>query len=217
MLRLLSTQYFPKGIKTLTMPGLRWVFERQLLHNREGKKFSEQSRRPRKTYLACIEKEEELFRVAFKLMPGFTHGVVDIDPAPYATTTVRTYHIQRFHRADALTLMNYYVANESFDHSFHFVWLDFTGQLSMKRLIVIRRFWQKFIYTGGYLAITSQNGRWSGELLESIKQSGSIESTVHSYLGGRLIDDATLRYTGGHGTSMSHIVLQQLDHAQDDS
>ncbi len=129
-----SRREFPQGLSILTMPSLRWSFERALLKMREGANYQEADR-PRRTFICALEREEDLYRLGMLGMPGSQH-LLSFTQADFATTTCYTPAVVRFHRCEFEALAG--IPGPPFDAA----WLDFTGNLPARRLQAIQYLWE---------------------------------------------------------------------------
>jgi hypothetical protein len=164
---------WPTGLSILTLPGANWNFERQLLGIREVKRFFEKGNkheaRSDNTHICAIEQDESIFRYAIKKMPGIHRGLACLAPAEWATATVRTYSIARFHRC------SFEVFAQCNNHDFDAAWLDFSGTITMSRMEAIKQFWP---YIRWRLTITACLGRYPQSVKETM-QSQNCATLVH--------------------------------------
>lgn len=150
ILRALSKRVWPRGLTVLTMPGLNWTFERQLLHNREragalkrGKLHS--------TFISSIESDEAIYRASLKDMPGLVATLVDLPPPDCATRSLRTGLIQGYHRC---AFEDYAYVNRAVLDA---AWIDFNGPITQQRLDALIELWNKRIRY--MLVVTAMRGR----------------------------------------------------------
>lgn len=137
----------------LTMPGIFFVFEALLLAKRERNRvFRDKRRRPEKTYITCLEREEEIYRAGFRYMPGLSHGYVKhVDTVPGAKHSYQTPFIFRYHQT---TFEDYATLGVKYDAAF----LDFNGPITWKRCAAIRAFCR--LSKPRILVVNSMNGRY---------------------------------------------------------
>lgn len=194
VLRAFSPRYFVKGLSILTMPGLYWTFERELLQMREANRMRRR-RAPGRTFIASLESDEAIYRASFKFMPGKEgdargHGIAVLPAYPGATTTVRTPMIQRYHRCTFEDYVDNMQPSEHFDGA----WLDFTGQLTERRVSSIQRFWIN--HCRSCLVVTGLNGRTSAEITEEVKRAGTMTRYLDRQLpGARCVNAISYRDT----------------------
>ena len=100
VLRLFTKERWPTGLSIVTMPGIGWEFERMLLLMRERRKraLGDGGKRPERTYICALEREEGIYRAALKTMPGVRHSLVQLPAKADAPLCFRTYAITRFYR-----------------------------------------------------------------------------------------------------------------------
>lgn len=170
VLDLFTIGQFPKGLTILTMPSIRWSFERSLLQARESRNIFNKARRPHRTYICSIERDEGIYRTALTTMPGIEHGLIQLDAPSYATTAYRTYYITRFYRCtfEDLADMSDFVHDAA--------WLDFNGPITLHRLEKIRNFWQYRLKKR--LVITSLRARYDIETTDILKKCGGLSNLL---------------------------------------
>ena len=174
VLRLFSPKMYPKGLSILTMPSMFWLFERGLLGMRErGHK------RPKRTYICAIERDEAIYRAAIQWMPGAAESLAQLTSPPYASHSMRTYQITRYHKCEIEGMARYEEA------PFDAAWMDFNGQITTQRLELISRFWRTRIKR--HLVITSRNNRYDANAVASIKEAGSVLNWVAPKIEGSRI------------------------------
>lgn len=168
-----------KGLSIVTMPGISWSFERMLLLMRERRKraLGDQGKRPERTYIAGIERDEAIYRASLNWIPGGKHSLAQLPAKPDSPLSVRTYAIARYHR---ISFENFVDAPWLGIHDA--AWLDFNGPITSQRLEKIMRFWKHNIRWR--LVLTWMNARYD---TEAIKQIGEV--------GGRF--DAPVGREGG--------------------
>lgn len=168
VLTLFDLEGHPHDLTILTMPGAHWRFEYGLLQCRptvSGRPF---------TRISAIERNEATFRLGLRNMPGRgtarrrTDDIVVLPTAPYATATVSTTLIQRYHRCAFEDLA--YQANRKYNGA----WLDFNGPLSTARLRALRAFWRKNVTANGRVILTVLDGRYDALTGEAIQKAGGV-------------------------------------------
>lgn len=154
---LFTRQMWPKSLSILTMPGLDWTFEDALLRSREGNFYDHRGERgPRRTFITAIERTEAIYRAAVKKMPGLLNGLKQKESPPYATASLKTPQIMRFHRCEFERLADHYVKHR--EHGFDAAWLDFTGPLTNDLMDLMTVFFHAAIRWR--LVVTSLAARW---------------------------------------------------------
>lgn len=171
-----------RGLALLTMPGLEWTFERDLLAIRESpKKLAEGTRGPRRTFIESIEADEAIYRASLKWIPGHW-SIQHRDPIPGSTATLRTPIIQRYHR---ITFEDYAKVDAPMLDG---AWLDFNGQLTDARLEGLARLWPRLRKA---MAVTVMMGRDKG-----LGGIGAREAAIRDAMPkGTVIDCRTYRDT----------------------
>ncbi len=179
---LFTVSDFAKGLSILTMPGLSWRFEKSLLRLREGNWETRKS--PHRTYLTCVENDRCIYHAAITKMPGLHQVnsiVVSLPPTKIAERTVRNRWIGRFYFCNVDDLM------QAQEVPFDAAWLDYTGPLSIKRLEIIRAFYEQNIRK--ILIITALKARWNIPTADAIERAGNHSQWVQSYIKGHIIHD----------------------------
>jgi hypothetical protein len=180
--KLFKRKYFPKGLSLLTMPGLGWSFERLVLRMREGNWESKKG--PHDTYLTCIENDRCIYHAAVMKMPGLHQSesfTSVLSPTAFAERVVRNRWVGRFFFGNVDDLM------QQQEIPFDGAWLDYTGPLSIKRLEIIRAFYEKNIRS--VLVVTALKARWNIQTSEAIQRAGGHSQWVRSEIKGRLLHD----------------------------
>lgn len=183
-----SQRFYPRGLTLLTMPGLYWTFERELLRRREQRRMKKAKGLDR-TFITGLESDEAIFRASFKFMPGVVYqeerGVAVLPSHPAATATVRTPLIVRYHRCE---FEQYVGVDDSFQ--FDGAWLDFNGQMTIRRLDAIYRLWTTSLRS--CLVVTGLNARTDAEVTARIHDAGGISKLLHNLCpGSRVIRSIT--------------------------
>lgn len=174
ILQLLDTRAMPGHITVLTMPGLSWKLEFDLLAQREpGWTKNHWTQRTR---LQCVENDRFIYYSATTKMPGNKHGFVlrTHDRPAYAEREVGNDAIDRFTFANVDDLMA--EGRDTFDAA----WLDYTGPLTVKRLETIAKFYRERIRST--LIVTSLKARYSHEVERAAaRHGGYCEWAVHPF------------------------------------
>lgn len=125
-------------LSILTMPGLRWPFESRLLNQREPPGRLCRAVRPRRTYICGIERDESVFRASLGNIPRHADAhIAHLAAAPFATATIRTDKITRYHRCR----FSDFVRMSDFPQDA--AWLDFNGWLSDRRWRSVASLWKR--------------------------------------------------------------------------
>ena len=190
--RLFLPRVWPGPLSILTMPGLKWAFEREILGYREVD-LKKEDGHPQRTHIASIEWDEAIFRCALGFIPkGEDDDIIQVQAPEFASDSYRTKQIARYHRGRFEDLAEWYVTS---DYSFDAAWLDFSGPVSMARMVAIQRFWLSSIKWR--LVVTAMNARWDADASAAIARAGGItEWFVKSLPGAQLILDD--RYQSAH-------------------
>lgn len=171
-----------KPLKILTMPGLDWRFERKLLGKREGDWMRKSA--PARTAITAIENDRYIYYAATHKMPGVTtpKALVKIgSPEPFAEQRVSTKFVRDFHFANIDDLM------ESCEYKWHVAWLDYTGPLTIDRLRLISRFFEKNIKET--LIVTAMKARYRKDVSVAIDRCGGYFHWLRQHLSGEVLHE----------------------------
>lgn len=118
---------WPWPLKMLTMPGLRWPFEKHLIKARGADRWSGLAPEARTTFV-CVENDPVIWRAALARIPGLEppgSTALVLDPRSIRTPTIHRY-----------TLGD--VEDELFHgEEFNAAWCDWTGPLTEDRKSVV--------------------------------------------------------------------------------
>lgn len=192
---LLTIRRFPRKISILSMPGLKWVFEAQLLARREP--LWRERNWLAKTRFTCVENDRFVYYSATMQLPGRSQSYVKyLDRPPYAECMIGQRIIKRYIFANVDDLIQ--DTNECFDVA----WLDYTGPLTVERMTIIERFWSDRVR--GILVVTSLKARWNSQTSRTIAKHGSCLEWIRSRLPGHVYH--TLEYQDGHSPMVQFAV-----------
>ncbi len=183
-------------LSILTMPGLSWKFERELLRAREGR--WEGKEWPKSTFIQAVESDRSIYHAAMLQMPGVAEGALMrvCQDTMLAERAVGNPWVQRFFFTDIDAFMT-----KQFVH-FDGAWLDYTGPLSIKRLETISQFYQTRLK--GTLVITSLKARWNRDTVSAIERSGGLSAWIRDSISGHVLHD--IEYQDG-GSPMLQIAI----------
>lgn len=152
IVRLLTTCHMPGPISVLSMPGLSWTFEHDLIAQRDP--GWTKTRDPHRTRFLCVENDRYVYYSAATKMPGSRHGMVTrtLERPEYAETAIGNAAIGRFAFANVDDVI---LGDEQFDAA----WLDYTGPLTVERLDRIASFFQRCVRST--LIVTVLKARWN--------------------------------------------------------
>lgn len=189
---------WPGALSILTMPSLKFCFERALLAARIERPYASEldfdphalSPRQYKEWLAtfpmlptkvtCCESNEAIFRASLAHMPGAKESLRILDPHLCATDQITGYYCK-----DILDVMQ----DETL--SFDAAWLDFCGYISFKRFNIIKEFFDKRVTTE--ITLTSERARFDNKTKEAFSEFGSYEA----WLGSLGNVDRVYKYNDG--------------------
>jgi hypothetical protein len=172
----------PDTLSILTMPGLDWRFERKLFGAREGDWMRKAG--PQRTRITSIENDRFIYYSAVHKMPGTDTKrplVVHLQPEPFAERTIKTKFISKFHFANVDDLMA--ETTETWDAA----WLDYTGPLTVERMRLIARFYERSVRST--LVLTTLKARYNRETSNAVERAGGHSEWVRKHLPGDVLHD----------------------------
>jgi hypothetical protein len=188
ILRLCGGIEWPGRLTILTMPGLDWMFERQLLGYRETK-WTTAMEHPARTHIYSVEVDRAIYFGAIDKMPGrlTRNAVLSVKKPPYfAEHSVKTFFIKRFYLANVDHLMQEALRDLDPLH-FDVAWLDYTGPLSIERVKLIAAFFKRCVdFT---LIVTALKARWNRETSDAIERAGGHSQWLREHLPGEVLHD----------------------------
>jgi hypothetical protein len=107
--------------------------------------------------------------------------VVHLEAEPFAERTVKTKFISKFHFANVDDLMA--ETTEGWDAA----WLDYTGPLTVERLRLIERFYERSIH--GTLIVTALKARYNRETSNAVERAGGHSEWLRKHLPGTVLHD----------------------------
>lgn len=196
ILSLLTLEAEPAAVSVLSMPGLNWTFEANLLKQREP--HWRQLGSVSSMRLTCVENDRFIYYSAATKMPRSKTCVIKTHPRPeYAEQAIGHGLIDRYVFANIDDLM---AAGESFDYA----WLDYTGPLSVSRMKIIKRFWAESVRNT--LIVTSLKARWNRETSDTIERNGGPLGWMRSRLPGAVVHE--IEYQDG-GSPMVQFAVKK--------
>jgi hypothetical protein len=161
---LLTTQQMPGPISVLSMPGLAWTFEYDVLAQRDS--GWTKTRDVQRTRFFCVENDRYVYYSAATKMPGSKHKMTvrTLERPAYAETAIGNSAIGCFAFANVDDLMA--EGRETFDVA----WLDYTGPLTVDRLKLIERFYRDNVRST--LIVTSLKARWNKDTDRAAQRHG---------------------------------------------
>lgn len=176
-----SITNWPEPLSILTMPGLRWQFERQLLNIRPDLQ----------TTIQCVENDPAIFRASKFFMPGEMRTEAS---EGYGLSFKCSELIDGYHCID----VEQFIYEAELD-DYNAAWLDFTGPLTEARLRCLRRFWQRTNIR--LLAVTWLDARFCGrcgEWVRNYKAKGRTSTDL-------LLDFITKKAPGFPGRAATEV------------
>ncbi len=200
ILKLMDLERAPGALRVLSMPGLSWFFEAQLLKLREP--GWRQQKAVSMVELTCVENDRFVYHSAATKMPGNRHTVVrKIQRPPYAESAIGNGIVSRYIFANVDDLIQ--EPAECFD----FAWLDYTGPLSVVRMQKIRAFW--LAGRAKTLVVTSLRARWNKETGQAIERNGGLLAWQRARLPGQVLHE--IEYQDGHSPMAQFAVTNRRE------
>lgn len=173
--QMLTLEAMPGCISILTMPGVGWHFEGKLLKLREPNWRTQPMTQTMR--LTCVENDRFIYYSATTRMPGKHTLMRAVERPEYAERVMGNGIIDRYEFANVDDVMQ---SGETFD----FVWLDYTGPLSLPRMKVMQDFWLKRVRKT--LVVTSLKARWTRETSDRITRRGGVLPWLRESLSGQV-------------------------------
>lgn len=195
ILKLLELEPAAGTQRVLSMPGLSWFFEAQLLKQREAAWRKQKTAQT--VELTCVENDRFVYYSAATKMPGNKSTVIRTLPRPhYAERCMGNGMISRYIFANVDDLI------QDRAERFDFAWLDYTGPMSVVRMQKIRAFW---LNSGAKtLVVTSLRARWNKETGRTIERNGGLLAWHRARLPGQVLHE--IEYQDGHSPMVQFAV-----------
>lgn len=203
LIKFFGPKPFPKGLSILTMPSLKWAFERALIDSRERKTVVDSGKRLKRTCISCFERDEAIYRVALKSIPQGKESLAYMPTAAFATSTVKTKHILRFHRC---SFSDFVALN---DRTVGCAWLDFFS-LSSQIALDIQSFYVNHLRDR--MALTFMLTRWDTSTSMQIEEHGGIVPWLEWLLPGSKVIDV---HCYSDGSPMIQLVIDKMGPSSD--
>lgn len=193
VLDIFSRENWDRHLNMLTLPGLRWRFERLLLAQREPGWMNRPS--PKRTHFTGVENDRAIYYSAVREMPGVETPRRLIKPVrkgriTFAECAYKTRFASFFFANIDDFLAHTWVSphyREEKVAGWDAAWLDYTGPLSTERLRLIAHFYQNHVRE--VLIVTALKGRWNKLTSEAILRSGGHSAWLAKYLPGEVLHD----------------------------
>jgi hypothetical protein len=166
------------------MPGVLWRFEHKLLDTREPDWMG--TRHPKKTHFTGIENNRSIFSASVTKIPGLNTPkptLKETKPKSFAEIGVKTHYASHFFcNADD------FIAYDWEKGGWDTAWLDYTGPLSVERLNLIQRFYDRYLRPGT-LIVTVLRARWNRATADAINNIGGYSEWLRKHLVGEVLHD----------------------------
>jgi len=191
IIRWFGLNEIPFPLNMVTLPGLEWIFERELF-----------AKRGSTLMVHACESDEAIYRGALFQIPlrGIHETIRHYESPSWATATYSTPRI-RFYRARVEDLL------QSNRLSANAAWLDFSGPLYDKRMQAVKTFWDRLSRTR--FAITATMCRYRDDVTqEQVADAGGYVEWICDYLPGAKVREI---YQYNDGIAMIQVVLDKGD------
>jgi hypothetical protein len=183
VLDLFQPESWPGRLHMLTLPGLQWRFERKLLGAREPGWLRKP--KPMRTYFTACENDRAIFHAAVAQMPSLYNQDSElkrIKHYSFAEMSVKTRYASLFFaNIDDIMMLDCW--NDNWDAA----WLDYTGPLTVERLVLIRRFYERHVRC--ILVITALKTRFNDRAIKAIDRAGGHSQWLQGYIEGEILHD----------------------------
>lgn len=204
---------FGGRLNILTMPGISWEFERELLRRRSNQRYSNTRKASNAQYLRggtrlfAIESNEAIYRGSIVAMPGSEWVIRHKPDGGVSSPLVKSYRRVSFDELakDTRTWDDKYF---EFDGVYDAAWLDFNGPITLATWEALSSFWLHRIRWS--LALTFMGARQGRNTSEAIKTANGWIPWIHSQLPGAMLMDAH-RYSTGH-VPMIQLIFEKPTH-----
>lgn len=184
VLDLLGKTNFPE-LKILTLPGIKWKFETRLLFKREGANWRHHKMAHNTKITAC-ENDRYVYYSAAPTMPRGRgeRGVLRQLPGNGFTERSLMNDWVTYHFCNVDDYMRAHDGAVKFD----FVWLDYTGPMTMERRVLVSRFFERCVRSS--MVVTSLRARWNSDTSLSITKSGGLSQWMkNAFKGAQVLHD----------------------------
>jgi hypothetical protein len=192
ILDLFTPEKWPRPLNMMTMPGVEWRFERLLLVRRQPR-WTHQ-RKPHGTHFTGIENDRAIFFAAATQMPGIETPDALVWPVnkerfPFAEHAIKTrFATLAFANVDDALAHDWTpTPYRDIPPGWDAAWLDYTGPLTVERLRLIKRFYEKYIRST--LIVTALKARWPAVTAEAIARAGDHSAWLKKNLHGEVLHD----------------------------
>lgn len=180
VLKTLTRREWPSKLRILTLPGLDWAFEKELIRRRdydESLPEIDKLRSKARTKISAVERDQAIFFASLAFIPGGRRGLQQISPHCVSTNTIRRYY---FTTAEA------FITDPNCPE-FDAAWLDFTGQLTLPLLRALRTFW--LTKCRWQLTVTTLDLHHHPETRAAMDRHGGLSGLISHRLPGKVVDN----------------------------
>ena len=175
---LLRREFDSRPLSLLSLPGIDWELESQLLDRRERphtwpKNYESQ------TTIYGVESVDVIYRAGCLRMPGAADGISVVEPPDFASYALTTRKVAAYFRGDVFSVLRHLTVDAA--------WLDLTGPLSSKQLTVIAAAWSSGALRR-CLVVTSLRGRWAKSFADEVAAQGGLTQVLEHRLATAAAD-----------------------------
>lgn len=190
---LFTIENWPARLNMLTMPSVNWRFERLLLGAREPGWM--RRKRPHTVHFTAVENDRAIFYSGITTMPGVETPNALVWPVKkgkydFAEMGMKTRYASFFF-ANIDDFMSHEFKLDPFRENsktgWDAAWLDYTGPMTVERLRIVARFYEKFV--SNTLIVTALKARWSKETGTAIIKAGGHSAWLAKHLPGEILHD----------------------------
>ena len=174
VLSLFGPENYPEPIKVLSMPGIGFHFETELMRRREGVRNFAKHVGPARTEIHAVENDRAVFYQNLTTVPGIRNPrntIIDLGRSSYAERTLRYLFIDRYVFADVDDVI-------ASGNSYDCVWLDYFGPVSAARMQRIRAFFEERVR--GTLVVTFLRARHDAATSRMLDFHGGHENWFYN-------------------------------------
>jgi hypothetical protein len=190
---LFTIEKWNRPLNMVVMPGVHWRFERLMLGVRQ--KGWMHHRSPHGTHFTAVENDRSIYHAALTQMPGVETPDRLIKPVrrerfPFAEMAFKTRFVSFFFaNVDEFMTHEWKQASYREAHMLGWdaAWLDYTGPLSVERLAIIVKFYERFVRST--LIVTALKARWNRETSGAIARAGGHASWLRRHLDGEVLHE----------------------------
>lgn len=190
---LFSMEKWPARLNMLTMPSVNWRLERILLGSREPGWLRRP--KPRTVHFTAVENDRAIYYAGITKMPGVETPNALVWPVKKGKFTFAEMGMKTRYTSFFFANVDDFMAHEFELDPFRegskigwdAAWLDYTGPMTVDRLRIIAKFYEKFVHNT--LIVTALKARWNKETSMAILKAGGHSAWLRKHLPGEVLHD----------------------------